>query len=189
MDVPPHQRFKLLGLSGSLRRASNSTAILRTLKAGLTPDIEMEIVALDDIPPYNEDNDIGEGPAGVAGLRRAVIACDGIVVVSPEYNHGIPGHLKNAIDWASRPPNQVLDAKPVAIFGTSPGATGTIRGQAHLRQILGNLNSYVLVQPVVAIGNAPQRFDADANITDEATRAFVVSMLVKLVDWTRRLKA
>jgi len=96
--------------------------------------------------------------------------------------------LKNALDWAGRTPEQPLDGKPIAIFGASPGATGTIRGQAHLRQILANLNGLVLIQPVVAVGTANQRLDAEANITDEATRAFVVTMLNKLADWTRRLK-
>ena len=116
-------------------------------------------------------------------------AADALLIASPEYNASVSGVLTNAIDWASRPPQQPLDGKPIAIFGTSPGATGTIRGQQHLRQILANVNGLVLVQPVVAIGMAAQRLDAEANITDEATRKFVETMLAKLVDWTHRLKS
>ena len=90
MDVPSDQRFKLLGLSGSLRRQSCSSAILRTLRDNLTPDVAMEIAGIDEIPPFNEDHDVGDGPPSVAVLRRLMRACDGIVIVSPEYNHGIP---------------------------------------------------------------------------------------------------
>ena len=180
--------IRVLGISGSLRQASWNTIALKAAQKLAPAGMVIEICEIRDLPFYDGDVEAAGMPASVAAFRAKVAAADAVLIASPEYNASVSGVLKNAIDWASRPPNQVLDAKPVAIFGTSPGATGTIRGQAHLRQILGNLNSYVLVQPVVAIGNSPQRFDAEANITDEATRAFVVSMLVKLMDWTRRLK-
>lgn len=181
MDVPQHQRFKLLGLSGSLRRASNSTAILRTLKAGLTPDIEMEIVPLDDIPPYNEDHDIGEGPALVAALRRAVIACDGIVVVSPEYNHGIPGHLKNAIDWASRPGyDGPLKHKPVKIMTIASSPLGGARAQAWLNEVFASTISRVVPGKQVIVGGVEAKVK-DGRLVHEDTLIFALNAIDDLV--------
>ncbi len=182
MDVPQHQRFKLLGLSGSLRRAANSTAILRTLKAGLTPDVVMEIVALDDIPPYNEDTDVGEGPAGVAALRRAVIACDAIVIVSPEYNHGIPGHLKNAIDWASRPGyDGPLKSKPVKIMTIATSPLGGARAQAWLNEVFAATLSRVVPGKQVVIGGVGQKVQ-DGRLVHEDTLIFALNAIDDLLD-------
>ena len=181
--------IRVLGISGSLRQASWNSIALKAAQKLAPAGMTIEICEIRDIPFYDGDVEAAGMPASVAAFREKVRAADALLIASPEYNSSVSGVLKNAIDWAGRPPNQPLDGKPIAIFGASPGVTGTIRGQAHLRQILANVNGLVLVQPVVAIGNAAQRFDADGNITDEATRAFVVSMLVKLVDWTRRLKA
>ena len=180
--------IRVLGISGSLRQASWNTVALKAAQKLAPAGMTIEICEIRDIPFYDGDVEAAGMPASVAAFREKVRAADALLIASPEYNASVSGVLKNALDWAGRPPNQPLDGKPIAIFGASPGATGTIRGQAHLRQILANVNGLVLVQPVVAIGNAPQRFDADGNITDEATRGFVVSMLTKLVDWTRRLK-
>ncbi len=182
MDVPPHQRFRLLGLSGSLRRASNSTAILRTLAAGLTPDVEMEIVALDDIPPYNEDTDVGAGPAGVPNLRRAVIACDGIVVVSPEYNHGIPGHLKNAIDWASRPGyDGPLKHKPIKIMTIASSPLGGARAQAWLNEVFASTLSRVVPGKQVIVGNVQAKVQ-DGKLVHEDTLIFALNSIDDLLD-------
>lgn len=182
MDVPQHQRFKLLGLSGSLRKASNSTAVLRTLKAGLTPDIEMEIVPLDDIPPYNEDNDIGAGPAGVPALRRAVIACDAIVIVSPEYNHGIPGHLKNAIDWASRPGyDGPLKNKPIKIMTVATSPLGGARAQAWLQEVFSSTLSRVVPGKQVIIGGVEAKVK-DGRLVHEDTLLFALASLDELLD-------
>ncbi len=181
--------LNVLGISGSLRKASWNTIALRAAQKLAPEGMNIEIAEIRDIPFYDGDVEAEGLPASVVALREKIHAADALLIASPEYNASVSGVLKNAIDWASRPPHQPLDGKPIAIFGTSPGATGTIRGQAHLRQILGNVNGLVLVQPVVAIGMAPQRFDAEANITDEATKTFVVNMLTKLAEWTHKLKA
>lgn len=182
MDVPQHQRFKLLGLSGSLRNASNSTAVLRTLRDNLTPDIAMEIVPLDDIPPYNEDHDIGEGPAGVAALRRAVIACDGMVIVSPEYNHGIPGHLKNAIDWASRPGyDGPLKNKPIKIMTIASSPLGGARAQAWLNEVFASTLSRVVPGKQVIIGSVESKVK-DGKLVHDDTLIFALNAIDDVID-------
>jgi len=180
--------IRVLGISGSLRKDSWNTLLLRAAQKIAPAGMSIEIASIRDLPFYDGDVEAAGTPASVAAFREQIRAADALLIASPEYNASVSGVLKNAIDWASRPPSQPLDGKPIAVFGTSPGATGTIRGQQHLRQILANVNGLVLVQPVVAIGMAAQRLDADAKITDEATRKFVETMLAKLVDWTRRLK-
>ena len=180
--------IRVLGISGSLRKESWNTLLLRAAQKIAPAGMTIEIASIRDLPFYDGDVEAAGMPASVATFREQIRAADALLIASPEYNASVSGVLKNAIDWASRPPSQPLDGKPIAVFGTSPGATGTIRGQQHLRQILANVNGLVLVQPVVAIGMAAQRLDADANITDEATRKFVETRLAKLVDWTRRLK-
>jgi chromate reductase, NAD(P)H dehydrogenase (quinone) len=182
MEVPAHQRFKLLGLSGSLRKAANSTAILRTLRDGLTPDVEMEIVPLDDIPPFNEDNDVGEGPASVPALRRAVRAADGIVIVSPEYNHGIPGHLKNAIDWASRPGyDGPLKNKPVKIITIASSPLGGARAQAWLQEVFSSTLSRVVPGKQVIIGAVEAKVK-DGRLIHDDTLIFALNSIDEVLD-------
>lgn len=182
MDVPAHQRFRLLGLSGSLRKASNSTAVLKTLQAGLTPDVEMEIVALDDIPPFNEDHDIGDGPAGVPRLRKAVRACDGVVIVSPEYNHGIPGHLKNAIDWASRPGyDGPLKNKPIKIMTIASSPLGGARAQAWLNEVFASTLSRVVPGKQVIIGGIEAKV-RDGRLVHEDTLIFALNSIDDVLD-------
>jgi chromate reductase, NAD(P)H dehydrogenase (quinone) len=109
-------------------------------------------------------------------------------VATPEYNHGVPGVLKNAIDWASRPPREaVLGGKPTAIFGASPGVTGTARAQSQLRLSLVFTDTPVLPQPEILVYRAHEKFDAEGRLTDEKTREFVGRLLARLADWTRRL--
>lgn len=182
------ETIRVLGISGSLRRDSWNTLLLRAAQKLAPAGMTIEIASIREIPFYDGDVEAVGMPAEVTALRERIRAADAVLIASPEYNASIPGVLKNALDWISRPPAQPMDGKPIAIFGASPGATGTIRGQAHLRQTLANVNGLVLVQPVVAVGLAPERLGADATITDEATRKFVVTMLTKLADWTRRLK-
>lgn len=182
MDVPRDQRFRLLGLSGSLRAASNSTAILHTLKAHLTPDIEMQIVPLDRIPPFNEDHDVGDGPVGVAELRRAVRACDGIVIVSPEYNHGIPGHLKNAIDWASRPGyDGPLKNKPVKIMTIASSPLGGARAQAWLNEVFAATLSRVVPGKQVIIGSVEGKVK-DGKLVHEDTLIFALNSIDDVIE-------
>ncbi len=179
----------VLGISGSLRRASFNSAALRAAQE-LAPE-GMTIETFDDlaaIPPYNEDIKQQGFPQPVEHLRARIKAADALLIVTPEYNYSVPGLLKNAIDWASRPPEQPFDGKPIAIMGASPGALGTARAQYHLRQIFVFLNGLVLNRPEVMIAQANTRFDANGRLTDEKTREFVRTQLVALRDWTRRLR-
>lgn len=181
-DVPQHQRFRLVGWSGSLRRASSSSAILRTLQAGLTPDVTMEIVGLGDLPLYNEDIDEGDGPPAVAALRAAVRAADGIVVVSPEYNHGIPGVMKNAIDWASRPGYDCpLKNKPVKIMTVASSPLGGARAQAWLQEAFVATLSRVVPGKQVIIGSVEQKVK-DGRLVHEDTALFALAAIDHLLD-------
>ena len=181
-DVPQHQRFRLLGWSGSLRRASSSSAVLRALQQGLTPDVEMAIVGLGDLPLYNEDIDQGDGPPSVAALRAAVRAADGIVVVSPEYNHGIPGVMKNAIDWASRPGYDCpLKDKPVKIMTVASSPLGGARAQAWLHESFVATLSRVVPGKQVIIGSVGQKVK-DGQLIHEDTALFALAAIDHLLD-------
>ena len=181
--------IRVLGISGSLRRASFNTAALRAA-AGLAPaGMEVETyTGLAAIPPYDDDVSQQGFPPPVADLRARIQAADALLIVTPEYNYSVPGVLKNAIDWASRPPEQPFDGKPIAIMGASPGALGTARAQYHLRQMFVFLNGMVLNRPEVMIAQAGTRFDAEGRLTDEKTREFVRALVLSLKDWTARLR-
>jgi len=181
--------LKVLGISGSLRKGSFNSAALRAAQALAPAGMTISTYDIGGIPLYNEDmREGGSFPAPVQAFRAAIKAADALLVVTPEYNYSIPGVLKNAIDWASRPPEQPFDGKPVAIMGASPGALGTARAQYHLRQVFVFLNAHLLNKPEVMIGGAANRFDTDGNLTDEATRNFVRAQLESLRDWTLRLR-
>jgi chromate reductase len=180
--------LQFLGISGSLRKKSYNTAALRAALQLLPPDVTMEIFDLADIPLYNDDVREQGYPAPVERMRGKLAAADAVLIVTPEYNYSVPGVLKNAIDWASRPPSQPFDGKPVAIMGASPGVIGTARAQYHLRQSFVFLNACVLNKPEVMIGSAATRFDADGNLTDAPTRDFIKALLAALADQTRRLR-
>lgn len=181
--------IKVLGISGSLRAGSYNRMALRAAQALAPAGMTIETCEIGNLPHYDGDVEAIGIPAPVMAFREKVRAADALLIATPEYNASISGVLKNAIDWASRPPQQPLDGKPIAVFGASPGATGTVRAQIHLRQILANMNGLVMVQPNVLIGMAGQRFDASGELVDSATKQFVQDMLVRLVDWTRRMKA
>ncbi|HEX8165381.1 MAG TPA: NADPH-dependent FMN reductase [Beijerinckiaceae bacterium] len=180
--------MKVIGISGSLRKGSFNTAALRAAQ-GLAPDgMTIEAAEIGDLPLYNEDVKAQGFPPPAERLRSQLSAADAILFVTPEYNYSISGVLKNAIDWASRPPNQPFDGKPVAIMGASPGLFGTARAQYHLRQMIVFLNAYPVNKPEVMIGQAAGKFDQDGNLTDEPTREFIRKLLASLRDWTNRLK-
>ena len=182
MDVPPHQSFRLLGWSGSLRRASSSSAILRTLGTRLSPDTQMQIVGLGDLPLFNEDLDVDGGPDPVAHLRKAVRAADGIVVVTPEYNHGIPGVLKNAIDWASRPGYDCpLKEKPVKIMTVAASPLGGARAQAWLQEAFVSTLSRVVPGKQVIIGSVESKIK-DGALIHEDTALFALDTIDHLLD-------
>jgi chromate reductase len=144
---------------------------------------------LGEIPLYNEDVETAGVPEPVAAFREAIAKADALLIATPEYNFGVPGVLKNAVDWASRPPRRsALDFKPVAIFGATPGSGGTGRGQLALRQSFLFTRSPTLFDPEVLVAKAAEKFDAQGNLTDEKTRDFVRRLLVALDGWARRFE-
>jgi chromate reductase len=179
--------LKVLGISGSLRKGSYNTAALRTAQELTPAGMTIEIFDLSPIPPYNEDVKNVGFPPPVQELRQRIAAADALLIATPEYNYSMSGVLKNAIDWASRPPEQPFNDKPVAIMGASPGATGTARAQYHLRQSGIFLNMHFVNKPEVMIATAASKFDAEGRLTDETTRGFVRDLLASLAAWTRRL--
>ncbi|SCW79522.1 NADPH-dependent FMN reductase [Ancylobacter rudongensis] len=175
-------RPKLLGISGSLRSGSNSTALLQALKAALPPSIELTVLTLNDVPLYNEDEDGATQPEGAASLRAKIAAADGVLFVSPEYNYGPSGAMKNAVDWGSRPYGKgSLLGKPVLVVTSSPGSTGGIRAQAPLRESLSAAGARVVDYPHLAVPGVADKVK-DGAFTDEKTVKFLtggVNALVK----------
>ncbi len=178
---------RILGIAGSLRRQSFNRSALRAA-AELAPEgATVEVFDLDGIPPFSEDDEPNP-PARVVEFKRRIREADAVLFVTPEYNYSIPGVLKNAIDWASRPHgDSAWSGKPAAIMGVTVGTFGTARAQYHLRQVMVFLNMFPVNQPEVMIGNAHERFDAEGNLTDGQTREYVGRLVQSLVDWTRRV--
>lgn len=180
------EKLKILGIAGSLRKGSYNRAALRAAQKLAPEDAVIEICELDGIPGFNQDEE-GRPPQKVVELKQRIRAADAILLVTPEYNYSVPGVLKNAIDWASRPyGDSAWDGKPVAIMGASVGLFGTARAQYHLRQMFIFLNMYAVNQPEVMIGNAQQRFDAQGNLTDEQSKKLIAQLLRNLVNHTRQ---
>ncbi len=181
-------KLKILGIAGSLRKASYNRAALRAAKKLEPEDATIEIFELDGIPGFNQDE--GKNPPRkVVELKSKVRAADAILLVTPEYNYSIPGVLKNAIDWASRPyGDNAWNGKPVAVMGASIGLFGTVRAQYHLRQSFIFLNMDAVNQPEVMIGNAQDRFDAQGNLTDEQSKALIRKLLRNLADKARQMQ-
>lgn len=152
----------------------------------------MTIEAYEDlgsIPPYNEDVETGAYPKVVEELKGRIRGADGILIATPEYNYGLPGVLKNAIDWASRPyGDSAWEGKPLAIMGASPGQGGTVRAQLQLRQAAIFLNMLPLNRPEVLVGAAHTSFDANLNLTNDATRKFLQDELKAFAEWILRLR-
>ena len=160
--------MKILGISGSLRRGSYNTSLLGAA-AGLLPDeVEFELWGgLKEVPPYDEDDDTEEAPAAATALRAAIAGADAVLFATPEYNSSVPGQLKNAIDWVSRPlATNPLRNKPVAVVGASTGAFGAVWSQGELRKVLAATGARV-VEGEVAVGHAPTRFDEEGRLVDE----------------------
>jgi chromate reductase len=179
--------IRILGIAGSLRRDSYNRATLRAAIELAPEGASIEPFELDGIPSFNQDEEQNP-PAKVVELKKRVREADAILFVTPEYNYSVPGVLKNAIDWASRPyGDSAWNGKPAAIMGASVGAIGTARAQYHLRQMMVFLNMFPVNQPEVMIGNAFERFDEQGNLTHEATKVFIQDLLQNLADWTRRI--
>jgi chromate reductase len=181
------QPIQILGIAGSLRRASYNRAALRAAMDLMPQDASLDTFELDGISGFNQDEEQNP-PAKVIELKRRIREADAILIVTPEYNYSIPGVLKNAIDWASRPyGDSAWNGKPVAVMGASIGTIGTARAQYHLRQVFVFLNMLPINQPEVMISNAGERFDAQGNLTDETTKKLIRQLLQRLADWTRQL--
>jgi chromate reductase len=181
-------KIKILGFAGSLRKGSYNKALLRAALEELPPDADLEIFDLEGIPPYNQDLD-DQMPDLVMTFKAKIKAADAILIATPEYNYSVPGVLKNAIDWASRPfGDNAFDGKPVAIMGASTGMTGTARAQHHLRQSFVFLNMHPINHPEVMIANAATKFDNAGNYTDERGKELIRDLLRSLVDWARQIK-
>lgn len=179
--------IRILGIAGSLRKESFNRGALRAAQELAPEGVEMEIFDLDGIPGFNQDHE-REPPAIVAEFKKKIREADAILFSTPEYNYSIPGVLKNAIDWASRPyGDSAWDGKPAAIMGASGGNIATARAQYDLRKSMVFLNMFPINKPEVMIGGAGDKFDAEGNLTDATTRDFIRQQLEALVDWTRRL--
>jgi chromate reductase len=178
-----------LGVAGSLRSASYNRGLIRAAVDVAPAGVRVVPYDLDALPMFNADVEVDGDPPAVADFKRAIGAADALLIATPEYNHCVPGVLKNAIDWASRPPRQsVLTGKPVAIMGASTSGGATARAQAHLRDGLAYTNGFVLPLPEVLVGLAREKFDEAGNLTDPGTREEVRDLLVSLAAWTLRLQ-
>jgi chromate reductase, NAD(P)H dehydrogenase (quinone) len=184
----PEDRLRVLGIAGSLRRRSYNRGLIEAAQEVAPRGMVIQTADLAAIPPYNADVQAEGEPPPVVALKAQISAAAALLIATPEYNHLLPGVLKNAIDWASRPPGAVFRRKPVAIMGASVGVTGTARAQLSLRQVLTSVECYVLPSPQVLIGNAADRFDADGHLTDERAREQIRALLRALVGWVDRLR-
>jgi chromate reductase len=179
-------RLRVLGISGSLRKNSYNTALLHSAAALVPPGMKMEFSNLSPLPMFNQDEE-KPFPGVVEEFRSKIAQADALLIATPEYNASITGVLKNALDWASRPPAQPLSGKPVAIMGASTGNFGTLRAQLHLRQILTHVGALTLPKPEVLVARAGQVFAPDGELVDEVARGFLRDLLVALADWTLRV--
>ena len=180
--------FSILGISGSLRKASYNTAALHAAQELAPEGVTIEIADISAIPIYNDDVRAAGIPASVLARGADIARADAVLIATPEYNFSIPGVLKNAIDWISRLPDQPFKNKPVAILGASPGPVGTARAQYDLRKVFVFLDAHVLNKPEIMISNAGTRFDAEGKLTDETSRKFLASQIEALRAWAARLK-
>ena len=179
-------QLHLMGISGSLRKGSNNSALLRAAAELMPPGMTLEIFDLMPLPIFNPDFE-KPFPEAVAEFRTRLAQANALLIATPEYNSSISGALKNAIDWASRSPQQPLNGKPVAMIGASTGNFGTLRAQLHLRQILTHVGALPLGKPEVLVARAEQVFDAEGNLVDAAARGFLRDLLTALAGWIQRV--
>jgi chromate reductase len=180
--------IKILGIVGSLRKDSYNKFLMQATSELLPADSTLEVFYLHDVPPFNQDLE-NQPPQAVQLFKEKIRGADAIVIVSPEYNYSVPGVLKNAIDWASRPhSDNAFDGKPVAIMSASIGRLGGARMQYHLRQSFVYLNMYPINLPEFTLPNAKEHFDENGKLIDEETRQRIRELLIALVKWTRKLE-
>jgi chromate reductase, NAD(P)H dehydrogenase (quinone) len=175
--------MRILGISGSLRSGSFNSGLLRAAQESAPHGVELELYdGLADLPPYDQDVQDHDPPEAVLDLRERIAAADAVLVATPEYNGSIPGVLKNAIDWASRPfPDNALRGKPVAIVGASTGSYGTLWAQADLRRVLGIVGARVL-EGELPVPKAHERFDAEGHLTDDLVRDRLAQVVERLAE-------
>lgn len=172
--------FKVLAISGSLRKQSTNTWALKAASRLAPEGMTVEIADIADIPLYNDDVRAAGEPSAVTELKQRIREADAVLICTPEYNFSIPGVLKNTLDWMSRPPELPFDGKAVAIMGVSPGPVGTARVQYHLRQVLVFLNTFTVNKPEVFINHSASKFNAEGELTDETASGFIRDLLVAL---------
>ena len=183
-----NKSVKVLGFAGSLRKNSYNKALLRAAVELMPKDAKLEIFDLEGIPPFNQDSE-HRMPEKVKDFKAKIKSADAILIATPEYNYSIPGVLKNAIDWASRPPrDNSFESKSVAIMSASAGMLGGARAQYHLRQVLVSLNMHAVNRPEVIVAFVEEKIDEKGNLTDEKTRKIIRQLLENLVAWTKRLE-
>ena len=181
-------RIKLLGISGSLRAQSYNSGALSVVGSVLPEDMEFGVASLSDLPFFNADVEQRGFPAAVESFRSNVAAADALIFAVPEYNFSVPGVLKNALEWLSRPPNPPTNGKPCAVFGASVSPLGTARGQFHFRHICVSLNMIAVNTPHVDIANAKTKFDAQGRLTDQASIDLIRQLVGELRNLTVRLR-
>jgi chromate reductase len=176
----------VLGLCGSLRRGSYNRRLLAAAAAELPRGVSLEVLeGLADIPPYNQDDEDGATPEAVEALRDAITAADAVLIATPEYNASVPGQLKNALDWASRPfPDNALRDKPVAVVGASTGLFGAVWAQAELRKVLNAIGAHV-VEGELPVGRAHDAFADDGGLDDPNLRSALAALVEQLLGEVR----
>lgn len=180
--------YRILGTCGSLRVKSYNLYALKAA-GGLMPEgMTLEIASIADIPVFNQDVCDKGFPPSVAEWRARIVQADGLLFATPEYNYSVSGVLKNAIDWASRAPEQPFQNKPVAMFSATSGIKGGVSAQYDLRKILAQLGTFPMVRPEVFIGLEASKFDAAGKLTDETTRKFMTDQMLAFRDWIARVK-
>jgi chromate reductase len=180
--------MRVLAIAGSLRENSYNRGLVRAAAELAPQGMSVESFDLRELPLYDADVEAAGLPEPVARLKEAIRSCDGLLIATPEYNYGVPGVLKNAVDWASRPPAESpLRFKPVAIAGASAGRFGTRLAQSSLRQNLTFTRSLVLPDPELLIPNAGSVFDARGDLHDAGTRERLAALLAALAEWAERV--
>jgi chromate reductase, NAD(P)H dehydrogenase (quinone) len=181
--------INVLALAGSLRAASYNRALIRAAETRAPSGMRITTFDIAAIPMFNADVEAAGVPAAVAQFKDAIAAADALLIATPEYNHGVPGVLKNALDWASRPAGESpLWEKPVGVIGASPGQVGTARAQSQIRQTFEFTNCICMNQPELIVFRAHERFDANGNLTDETVARFLDAYLGAFLAWSRKLR-
>jgi chromate reductase len=180
--------MKVVAISGSLRKDSFNTWTLRAAQKLAPAGMSIEIADISQIPLYNEDIRVGGAePASVTAVKAQLRSADAILLSTPEYSFSLPGVFKNALDWLARPPEPPFIGKPVAILGATTSMVGTARSQYHLRQIMTSMNAFMVNKPEVFIREAPGKFNAQGELTDEATSKIIKELLEALQKLHTRL--